>query len=106
MAEVNDRNDDSQYRTIEQIMQAREKAAKEAADAVDREAAKEQQYSEDELKNQMKGDIINATHKKHQFINEIKSGLGETIREKPREVTFLKDKRTIWDKLKIFFTKF
>jgi len=98
--------DDSQYRTIEQIMQAREKSAQSAAKEVDIEESKEQHKSKDQLKSEIKGDIINTNRNKHKFISEIKMGLGENIKNKPMEVKSTLKEKTLMDRIKSFFTKF
>jgi hypothetical protein len=58
--------------------------------------------------NKMKADKANTELKKNKFISEIKSGLGDKIKEKPNEIKLIKKskKQKIKDFLKKIFNKF
>lgn len=53
--------------------------------------------------NKMKADKANTELKKYKYITEIKSGLGEKIKEKPNEVKVIKKSNN--QKVKDFFKK-
>jgi hypothetical protein len=62
----------------------------------------------DSVINKMKADKVNTQLKKNKYISEIKSGLGEKIKEKPNDIKHIKKskKQSIKDFLKKIFNKF
>lgn len=62
----------------------------------------------DSIHNEIKGVKINTALKTDQFINEIKSGLGEKVRKNPNGVKIIKKKwyQRIGTFIKNIFTKF
>lgn len=73
---------------------------------VDAEAAKENRMTEEQIELEKKANIIQTNRKKNQFINEMKSGLGERIKKNPMDMRVVKKKRTLGQIIKEFFSKF
>ena len=75
---------------------------------LEREETIERVDTLDSVINKMKADKVNTELKKNKYISEIKSGLGEKIKENPNEIKQIKKtkKQSIKDFLKKIFNKF
>ena len=96
-------NEDELY---QEITKARRGDIDDIVGKIDMEDGKVNRMSEEQIRLEKKGDRINTEMKKHQFIDEMKRGLGNRIKENPSEIKSIKHKVTFMDRVKEFFKKF
>jgi hypothetical protein len=88
------------------INEQRRNEIEEVVSEVDAIEAQENRMTEEQILLENMGDKKNTERKKQLFINEIKSGLGEQIKQNPMDIRVIKKKKTLIQKIKEFFTKF
>lgn len=77
-------------KTIEQVLAEAKLGTKDFIKELEAEERVERLETPEMLEAEIKGDKINTIRKKHAFIDEMKSGLGDAIKENPNRVTFVK----------------
>ena len=102
--------DESQYRTIEQILQASKDSATKLKEEIEYMEQNERKETVESVRNAIKADNLDTVRKKDKFINELKSGMIEDIkrnegvrRVQPEEES---GEGTVKKFLKNIFTKF
>ena len=93
---------------LEKVLDKFNKHNKDFIKKIDREEIIENVESVDVINNEIKGIKLNTKRHKDNFINELKSDLGEEVKSNPNEIK--KIKKSFWEKLKnnlkTIFTRF
>ena len=93
---------------LEKVLDKFNKHNKEFIKSLDREEIVENVESIDVIENEIKGIKLNTKRHKVNFINELKSGLGEEVKTTPKEIK--KINKGLWERLKnnlkTLFTRF
>ena len=94
--------------TLDEVLKKFNEHNKEFINNLEKEDSLERIETLDSNINKMKADKANTELKKNKFISEIKSGLGEKIKENPNEIKVIQKskKQKIKDFLKKIFNKF
>lgn len=94
--------------SLEEVLDKFNQHNKKFINDLDKEESLERVESLDSVINKMKADRANTELKKNKYISEIKSGLGEKIKENPNEIKVIKKTRAqrLKDFLKKIFNKF
>jgi len=94
--------------TLDEVLKKFNEHNKEFINNLEKEDSLERIETLDSNINKMKADKANTELKKNKFISEIKSGLGEKIKENPNEIKAIQKskKQKIKDFLKKIFNKF
>ena len=93
---------------LEKVLDKFNKHNKDFIKNLDREEIIENVESVDVINNEIKGIKLNTKRHKDNFINELKSGLGEEVKNTSKEIK--KINKSFWERLKnnlkILFTRF
>ena len=89
--------------SLEEVLDKFNQHNKKFINDLDKEESLERVETLDSVINKMNADKLNTEQKKNKYITEIKSGLGEKIKENPNEIRLIKKSRT--QKIKDFFKK-
>jgi hypothetical protein len=96
----------NEHELYEAINEQRRNEIEDVVSEIDAIEAQENRMTEEQILLENMGDKKNTERKKQLFINEIKSGLGEQIKQNPMDIRVVKKKKTLMQRIKEFFTKF